>query len=158
MQVQATQIKTSPTLLLDNVVTRVPSEDLLFIWSQVSPLLEKALDETYTIKDILYGLSNDTMQLFISWNNNKIESAVVTEIAQYPQAKVLRYFLAGGTNLENWLERIQEKIEKFAKQNECTHLEVAGRKGWVRKLKGYQMKAIILSKEIKWVKVVIQQT
>ena len=149
MQVQATQTKTSPTLLLDNVVTRVPSEDLLFIWSQVSPLLEKALDETYTIKDILYGLSNDTMQLFISWNNNKVESAVVTEIANYPNAKILRYFLAGGTNLNNWLERIQEKIEKFAKQNECTHLEVAGRKGWVRKLKGYQMKAIILSKEIK---------
>ena len=128
MQVQATQTKTSPTLLLDNVVTRVPSEDLLFIWSQVSPLLEKALDETYTIKDILYGLSNDTMQLFISWNNNKVESAVVTEIANYPNAKILRYFLAGGTNLNNWLERIQEKIEKFAKQNECTHLEVAGRK------------------------------
>jgi len=149
MQVQATQIKTSHTPLLDNVVTRVPSEDLEFIWSQVAPLLEKALDETYSIKDILYGLANDRMQLFISWNDNKIESAVVTEIAQYPQAKILRYFLAGGINLDNWLERIQEKIEKFAKQNKCTHLEVAGRKGWVRKLKGYQMKAIILSKEIK---------
>ena len=149
MQVQATQIKTSHTPLLDNVVTRVPSEDLEFIWSQVAPLIEKALDETYSIKDILYGLANDRMQLFISWNDNKIESAVVTEIAQYPQAKILRYFLAGGINLDNWLERIQEKIEKFAKQNKCTHLEVAGRKGWVRKLKGYQMKAIILSKEIK---------
>ena len=149
MQVQVTQIKTSHTPLLDNVVTRVPSEDLEFIWSQVAPLLEKALDETYSIKDILYGLANDRMQLFISWNDNKIESAVVTEIAQYPQAKILRYFLAGGRNLENWLERIQEKIEKFAKQNKCTYLEVAGRKGWVRKLKGYKMKAIILSKEIK---------
>lgn len=149
MQVQATQIKTSHTPLLDNVVTRVPSEDLEFIWSQVAPLIEKALDETYSIKDILYGLANDRMQLFISWNDNKIESAVITEIAQYPQAKILRYFLAGGINLDNWLERIQEKIEKFAKQNKCTHLEVAGRKGWVRKLKGYQMKAIILSKEIK---------
>lgn len=149
MQVQVTQIKTSHTPLLDNVVTRVPSEDLEFIWSQVAPLLEKALDETYSIKDILYGLANDRMQLFISWNNNRVESAVVTEIAQYPQAKVLRYFLAGGRNLENWLERIQEKIEKFAKQNKCTYLEVAGRKGWVRKLKGYKMKAIILSKEIK---------
>ena len=149
MQVQATQIKTSHTPLLDNVVTRVPSEDLEFIWSQVAPLLEKALDETYSIKDILYGLANDRMQLFISWNNNRVESAVVTEIAQYPQAKILRYFLAGGRNLENWLERIQEKIEKFAKQNKCTYLEVAGRKGWVRKLKGYKMKAIILSKEIK---------
>ena len=149
MQVQATQIKTSHTPLLDNVVTRVPSEDLEFIWSQVAPLLEKALDETYSIKDILYGLANDRMQLFISWNDNRVESAVVTEIAQYPQAKILRYFLAGGRNLENWLERIQEKIEKFAKQNKCTYLEVAGRKGWVRKLKGYKMKAIILSKEIK---------
>ena len=149
MQVQVTQIKTSHTPLLDNVVTRVPSEDLEFIWSQVAPLIEKALDETYNIKDILYGLANDRMQLFISWNDNRVERAVVTEIAQYPQAKILRYFLAGGRNLENWLERIQEKIEKFAKQNKCTYLEVAGRKGWVRKLKGYKMKAIILSKEIK---------
>ena len=89
------------------------------------------------------------MQLFISWNNNTVESAVVTEIAQYPQSKVLRYFLAGGNNLDNWLERIQETIEKFAKKQKCTHLEVAGRKGWVRKLKGFKMKAIILSKEIK---------
>jgi hypothetical protein len=149
MQVQEIQTKTSPTALLDNVITRVPSEDLLYIWDQVSPLLEKALDKTYSIKDILYGIANDRMQLFISWNNNKVESAVVTEIAEYPQAKVLRYFLAGGTNLINWLERIQETIEKFAKKNKCTHLEVAGRKGWVRKLKGFKMKVIILSKEIK---------
>jgi len=133
---------------LDNVVTRVPSEDVEFIWSQVAPLLEKALDETYSIKDILYGLANDRMQLFISWNNNKVESAVVTEIAQYPQSKVLRYFLAGGNNLDNWLERIQEVIEKFAKKQNCTHLEVAGRKGWVRKLKGFRVKAYLLNKEI----------
>tara|TARA_R110002020_G_scaffold335219_1_gene550395 strand:+ start:530 stop:931 length:402 start_codon:yes stop_codon:yes gene_type:complete len=133
---------------LDNVVTRVPSEDVEFIWSQVAPLLEKALDETYNIEDILYGLANDRMQLFISWNNNKVESAVVTEIARYPNSKVLRYFLAGGTNLDNWLEQIQIVIEKFAKKQNCTHLEVAGRKGWVRKLKGFRVKAYLLNKEI----------
>ena len=148
MQVQQTQTKTYHTVSLDNVVTRVPSEDVEFIWSQVAPLLEKALDETYSIKDILYGLANDRMQLFISWNNNKVESAVVTEVAQYPQSKVLRYFLAGGNNLDNWLERIQEVIEKFAKKQNCTHLEVAGRKGWVRKLKGFKVKAYLLNKEI----------
>ena len=88
------------------------------------------------------------MQLFISWNDDRVESAVVTEIAQYPQSKVLRYFLAGGVNLENWLERIQKVIEKFAKKENCTHLEVAGRKGWVRKLKGFRVKAYLLNKEI----------
>jgi len=100
MRVQETLTKTYHTVSLGNIVTRVPSEDVEFIWSQVAPLLEKALDETYSIKDILYGLANDRMQLFISWHNDKVESAVVTEIAQYPQSKVLRYFLAGGTNLE----------------------------------------------------------
>ena len=49
----------------------------------------------------------------------------------------------------NWLERIKETRENFAKKNKCTHLDVAGRKGWVRKLKGFKMKVIILSKEIK---------
>tara|TARA_X000000950_G_scaffold53595_1_gene63666 strand:+ start:263 stop:664 length:402 start_codon:yes stop_codon:yes gene_type:complete len=133
---------------LANVVTRVPSEDVEFIWSQIKPLLEKALDETYTIGDIYKGLLDDRMQLFISWNDERVESAVVTEIAQYPQSKVLRYFLAGGTNLDNWLERIQKIIEKFAKQENCTHLEVAGRKGWVKKLKGFRVKAYLLNKEI----------
>jgi len=148
MRVQETLTKTYHTVSLGNIVTRVPSEDVEFIWSQVAPLLEKALDETYSIKDILYGLANDRMQLFISWHNDKVESAVVTEIAQYPQSKVLRYFLAGGTNLENWLEEIQIVIEKFAKRENCTHLEVAGRKGWVRKLKGFRVKAYLLNKEI----------
>ncbi len=148
MQVQETQTKTYHTVSLANVVTRVPSEDVKFIWSQIKPLLEKALDETYTIDDIYKGLIEDRMQLFISWNDEKVESAVVTEIAQYPQSKVLRYFLAGGVNLENWLERIQKVIEKFAKKENCTHLEVAGRKGWVRKLKGFRVKAYLLNKEI----------
>ena len=148
MPVQETLTKTYHTVSLGNIVTRVPSEDVEFIWSQVAPLLEKALDETYSIKDIMYGLANDRMQLFISWHNDKVESAVVTEIAQYPQSKVLRYFLAGGTNLENWLEEIQIVIEKFAKKENCTHLEVAGRKGWVRKLKGFRVKAYLLNKEI----------
>ena len=148
MQVQETQTKTYHTVSLANVVTRVPSEDVEFIWSQIKPLLKKALDETYTIDDIYKGLIEDRMQLFISWNDEKVESAVVTEIAQYPQSKVLRYFLAGGVNLENWLERIQKVIEKFAKKENCTHLEVAGRKGWVRKLKGFRVKAYLLNKEI----------
>ena len=93
------------------------------------------------------GLQDNRFQLFISWNNG-IESAVITEIAEYPKAKVLRYVLAGGTNLENWLEEIQEVIEKFAKKNHCTQLEVAGRKGWLKKLKDFKEKAILLSKDL----------
>ena len=146
MPVAQPQTKTSSISLSDSVVTPVPKEDIFLIWQQVAPLLKPALDNTYDIMDIEKGLQENRFQLFISWNN-KVESAVVTEIAVYPRAKVLRYFLAGGTNLDNWLEKIQQVIEKFAKNNNCTQVEVAGRKGWVKKLKGYKEKAVLLSKD-----------
>ena len=129
------------------MIIQVPKEDLHIFWNEIEPLIKKALDDCYTSDDILKGLVFEKFQLFISWEN-KVESAVVTEVAQYPQKKILRYFLAGGNNINNWLEPIQEKIEKFAKLNNCNSIEVAGRKGWARKLKGYEQKIYLFSKEL----------
>ena len=129
------------------MIIQVPKEDLHIIWNEIEPLIKKALDDCYTADDILKGLVFEKFQLFISWEN-KVESAVVTEVAQYPQKKILRYFLAGVNNINNWLEPIQEKIEKFAKLNNCNSIEVAGRKGWARKLKGYEQKIYLFSKEL----------
>ena len=129
------------------MIIQVPKEDIHFIWNEVESLIKKALDDCYTTDDILKGLIFDKFQLFISWEN-KVESAVVTEVAQYPQKKVCRYFLAGGSNINNWLEPIQETIEKFAKHNNCNSIEVAGRKGWARKLKGYEQKIYLFTKEL----------
>jgi len=129
------------------MIIQVPTKDLHILWNEVEPLIKKALDDCYTTDDILKGLVNNSFQLFISWNN-KVESAVVTEVAQYPQKKICRYFLAGGSNMENWLEPIQQTIEKFARHNNCDSVEVAGRKGWARKLKGYEQKIYLFSKEI----------
>ena len=129
------------------MIIKVPEKDLHIIWNEVEPLIKKALDDCYTSNDILKGLINNSFQLFISWND-KVECAVVTEVAQYPQKKICRYFLAGGNNMENWLEPIQQEIEKFAKHNICNSVEVAGRKGWSKKLKGYEQKIYLFSKEL----------
>ena len=129
------------------MIIQVPSEDLHIIWNQVEPKIIKALDDCYTAKDILDGLIQKRFQLFISWKK-EVESAVITEIAQYQQKKICRYFLAVGNNMDNWLEPIQKEIEKFAKLNECQSIEVAGRKGWARKLKGYEQKVYLFNKEL----------
>jgi len=129
------------------MIIQVPKEDIHLVWNEVEPLIKKALDDCYTADDILQGLIKNSFQLFISWNK-KVESAVVTEVAQYPQKRICRYFLAGGSNMNNWLEPIQTEIEKFAKLNNCQAIEVAGRKGWARKLKGYEQKIYLFSKEI----------
>ena len=129
------------------MIVKVPPEDLHLLWNEVEPLIKKALDDTYSAKDILDGLIKNSFQLFISWED-KVECAVITEVSQYPQKKVCRYFLAGGNNMDNWLEPIQQEIEKFAKYNQCHAVEVAGRKGWARKLKGYEQKIYLFSKEL----------
>ena len=129
------------------MIIQVPKKDLHIIWNEVEPLIKKALDDTYSARDILDGLVKNSFQLFISWEK-KVESAVITEVVQYPQKKICRYFLAGGNNMDNWLEPIQETIEQFAKHNHCNAVEVAGRKGWSKKLKGYEQKVYLFSKEL----------
>ena len=129
------------------MIRKVPPDDLHIIWNEVEQKIKPALDDCYTPQDIIDGLIQDRFQLFISWEDY-VESAVITEIAQYPQKKICRYFLAGGNNMDNWLEPIQKEIEKFAKHNNCNSIEVAGRKGWARKLKGYEQKIYLFSKEL----------
>ncbi len=129
------------------MIRKVSPDDLHIIWNEVEQKIKPALDDCYTPQDIIDGLIQDRFQLFISWEDY-VESAVITEIAQYPQKKICRYFLAGGNNMDNWLEPIQKEIEKFAKHNNCNSIEVAGRKGWARKLKGYEQKIYLFSKEL----------
>ena len=129
------------------MIRKVPPDDLHIIWNEVEQKIKPALDDCYTPQDIIDGLIQDRFQLFISWEDH-VESAVITEIAQYPQKRICRYFLAGGNNMDNWLEPIQKEIEKFAKHNNCNSIEVAGRKGWARKLKGYEQKIYLFSKEL----------
>ena len=129
------------------MIRKVSPDDLHIIWNEVEQKIKPALDDCYTPQDIIDGLIQDRFQLFISWEDH-VESAVITEIAEYPQKKICRYFLAGGNNMDNWLEPIQKAIEQFARDTQCNAIEVAGRKGWARKLKGYEQKIYLFTKEL----------
>ena len=101
-------------------------------------------------KDIFDSLLKKKMQLWISWNvkTNVVEAAIVTEIIDYPRLRSCRYFLAGGTNMKSWFNPIKEQVEQWAKLNKCQRIELVGRKGWVKWLRDYKQKHIILMKEL----------
>ncbi len=154
MQVQETQIKHSVTQSSDNQISYVPPQEVGLIWKQIEPLLNKPLEidgYAYKPKDVFDSLLIQKMQLWISWNTktNIVEAAIITEIIEYPQLRSCRYFLAGGTNMKVWFNPMKEQIEQWAKQNNCQRIELVGRKGWVKWLKDYKQKHIILMKELK---------
>lgn len=74
------------------------------------------------------------------------DSAIVTEIIEYPQRRTLRFWLAGG-NLKTLLD-VEPKIRKWSILYRCEAVEIIGRKGWEKVLKGYEPTAIVLVKEI----------
>ena len=154
MPVQETQIKHSDTQYSDSQISYVPPEDVGLIWKQIEPLLLKTLEIdgfAYMPKDIFDSILKKIMQLWISWNGktNVVEAAIVTEIIDYPRLRSCRYFLAGGTNMKVWFNSMKEQIEQWAIQNNCQRIELVGRKGWVKWLKDYKQKHIILMKEFK---------
>ena len=153
MPVQETQIKHSDSLSSDSQISYVPPKDVGLFWKQIEPLLLKPLEIdgfAYMPKDIFDSLLKKKMQLWISWNvkTNNVEAAIVTEIIDYPRLRSCRYFLAGGTNMKSWFNPIKEQIEQWAKLNKCQRIELVGRKGWVKWLKDYKQKHIILMKDL----------
>jgi hypothetical protein len=101
-------------------------------------------DGSYEIEDVLTAVAAGHMQF---WPGNK--SAVVTQVVEYPQRKNLHYFLAGGDIEE--LERMAPFIEKWAREQGCKAVTLAGRRGWERtflKQQGYSPKYTVMAKEL----------
>jgi len=97
------------------------------LFQKVEQILEPALeyDNAYNIEDVADCISNGTMQLWPTSN-----SAVVTQVQNFPRMKVLHIFLAGG-NLEE-LETLTPHIQKFAEDMGCRKITLTGRRGWSR--------------------------
>lgn len=114
-------------------------------WAKAKPFIELSIPElhgTHTIDDIALMVGAGHLRI---WNGEK--SAVLTEITRTPRIKALNCFIGGG-DLEELLKIRDEKLVPFAKENDCTRITGAGRKGWSRALPGYEYGGIYMHKDI----------
>lgn len=85
----------------------------------------KYADGSHTFEDVRDLVAQDRMHFWPGPN-----SAIVTEILEYPQYKVLNFFLAGGTLTE--LEQMTPHILAWGKEQGCKKATFLGRRGWER--------------------------
>ena len=88
----------------------------------------------WTMAELQQSIKEGRRQLWIS---DDPLCALVTQIDNYPAAKVLNIFWAGGKLPEDCND-ILDAIEAWGVRKGCTQSEVGGRKGWARKLRGYR--------------------
>jgi hypothetical protein len=80
---------------------------------------------THNIQDIFEDVMNGRIEFWPGKN-----CALITQVTQYPQKKMVHVFLAGGNISE--IEEIEKHITIWAKQQGCTALSLAGRPGWTK--------------------------
>ncbi len=97
---------------------------------------------THSEDDVLDLLRADQAQFWPAAN-----SAMVTELVEYPNGRHCRIWLAGGEYDElRALER--DMVIPWASSMGCRRIELVGRKGWARRLNDYQEVARVMAKEI----------
>lgn len=110
-------------------------------WEAKKHLLAPALDGSYDLDDVWHEISEHRAQFWYLPN-----SAVVTQILEFPRRKVFRVWLAGGDLDE--LRFAMQECEGYAKSRGCDAIEIDGRKGWARVFPGFDKQRVTLAKEV----------
>ena len=130
----------------------VGSDDFGTVWPVVRDDLNKALEYSngrYSEKIVADMVVSNLMQLWLLTNEDKIVMSMVTQILDYPTGlKVCEVFLLGGKNTKEWLEFAVGKLSKWAKSLGCSSIQIAGRKGWEKVLKGWGSVMVMLERPI----------
>ena len=109
--------------------------------------LEDALEYShgmFTIQDVFEDVMNGNAQLWPGKN-----SAIVTQIVNYPRKKAIHVFLAGG-DLEE-IKSMEPHVVEYGKSQGCEVITLTGRPGWTRTFLtkiGYKNTQVQILKEI----------
>jgi hypothetical protein len=76
-------------------------------------------------------------------------SAIITEVSQFPKKRVLHYWLAGGNLAE--IERMIPAIEEWGRAEGCNSASMTGRLGWQKvsflKRGGWNTNLVVMDKD-----------
>jgi|TARA_R100000455_G_C6267637_1_gene123017 hypothetical protein len=122
------------------MISAVPKEAVGAVWADVARVMNKSVDTSngkYHIDDLFHGIQSDLYVLWVIMEEEEVIAAITTRIIEYPGKRAMAMDWIGGSKMGKWLPIAQETLEKFAKDNNCTHLEGYGRKAWGRWLGKY---------------------
>jgi hypothetical protein len=123
------------------------------IWPHVAPLLRKAILRTSLSafadieRDILEGRALLWLAVGGADDRLVIDAVASTSLQQTDAGKVCVITACAGAGMSHWLPLIAG-IEAYAREEDCACVRIFGRKGWLRVLRGFREKHVILDKEL----------
>jgi hypothetical protein len=125
------------------IFTLIPHDHVLDIWPQVAEMLDKAARTTngrFDKLSILDELMNNTIELWVVFDDKVPVAALTTRVSPYVEYKTLSIDWVGGSRMRDWIGDAMKTLKSYARDQGCRKLEGRGRSGWIRALKKYGWK------------------
>jgi hypothetical protein len=114
-------------------------------WTRCAPWIGAALEYSggsHDLEDVKAAVERGEARLW-GWPN----SAVVTELQNWPRGRFLLIWLAGGA-LDELRDVMLPQVEDYGREQGCDRVYVIGRSGWAKALPGYRQVAVSVAKEL----------
>jgi hypothetical protein len=128
-------------------VFRIWPENISALWSQLEPLLERAVatSSTHKIEDVRRSVMSGQAQLWCQIDGDEVQAAITTEFINYPVGLFLRVWLAGARRDRKLAVEPFEKLAvDWAQQHGCVGIEAVGRTGWLKKLPYARVEGLVM--------------
>lgn len=113
----------------------VRPEHVAAVWPEVAPLFERALergDSWSSMEELRADVDRGNTVLWLIVKGNSLAAAFITGVVTAARGKLLHAIILGGTLMPEWFRQFEEKLVSIAKDENCTAVVAAGRKGWKR--------------------------
>lgn len=115
-------------------VAMIPPDRIREVWGTAKRYLQKAIDcsqgrwtSDYVLASLVLGEQSLWM---VTDSNNNFVGAVTSQIAHYPNKKMLAIHFLGGRDFGGWYDYLLDTMTRFAKDMNCDGIEALARQGF----------------------------
>ena len=125
------------TLIAEDVaVVKVPMDRLDAVWRYAFPYINIGMNVAPELRigDIVDGLSDQSIQLWIVLDGREIIAAFLTSIERDRMDWVVSLYALGGSRVRDWLHLCDREMTHFARSEDAVRVRMYGRPAWKRLL------------------------
>jgi hypothetical protein len=134
-------------------ISIVPPEMVEGKWEEISLHLVSPVQQSggrFTLEDVFHNIATGNYHLWVAIDETipEVVAVCVTGFTPYPQKRMLTCHFLGGGRMDEWVEEMDQVLEKWGRQHGAEGIELTGRKGWGRALEplGWQTTFFITEK------------
>lgn len=130
----------------------VPQRLLSMAWPLIELQVATALrrgNADQSPDEVRRHLERGSMQLWLAWSDDepRPRGCWITEVLESTRGRCCNIVVCAGSRFRSW-GWLEKHLAEWARGRGCVRLSLVGRRGWVRRLKGWREAAITLERQI----------